>query len=160
MVDQSSEDGKEALICVKVEGIRSKRNSKKSGTEGSTNSDRVVYSAVYPVHTNDGQTCIRVCKLNGGLLEQVFGTLGLWRLFGGIPKFSTNSFIYLHAQWIFNKQDLIFRKYIDGLEPNRSVVLELFFNFKIGLSAIYLVPFRECSVKPQYGTKLLFLNRI
>ena len=46
MVAQSWEDGEEALMCVKVEGTRSKSNLKKSGTEGLTNIDRAVYSAV------------------------------------------------------------------------------------------------------------------
>ena len=39
-------DGEKAFTCVEVEGTRSRSNSKKSGTEGSTNSDRAVYSAV------------------------------------------------------------------------------------------------------------------
>ena len=46
MVAQLDEDGEKAFTCVEVEGTRSRRNSKKSGTEGSTNSDRAVYSAV------------------------------------------------------------------------------------------------------------------
>ena len=44
---------------------RYKRNSKKSGTEGSTNSDRAVYSAVWCAQSNDGQTYMGVGKLNG-----------------------------------------------------------------------------------------------
>ena len=44
---------------------RSKRNSEKSGTEGSTNSDRAVYSAVCHAQSNDGQTYVGVGKLNG-----------------------------------------------------------------------------------------------
>ena len=44
MVAQLDEDGEKAFTCVEVEGTR----SKKSGTEGSTNSDRAVYSAVCP----------------------------------------------------------------------------------------------------------------
>ena len=39
MVAQLDEDGEKAFTCVEVEGTRSRRNSKKSGTEGSTNSD-------------------------------------------------------------------------------------------------------------------------
>ena len=46
MLAQSDEDGEKAFTCVEVEGTRSRRNSKKSGTEGSTHSDRAVYSAV------------------------------------------------------------------------------------------------------------------
>ena len=65
MVAQSCEDGEEAFTCVKVEGTRSKRNMKKSGTEGSTNSDRAVYSAACHAQSNDGQTYIDVGKLNG-----------------------------------------------------------------------------------------------
>ena len=48
-----------------MEGTKSKRNSKKSGTEGSSNSDRAVYSAVCRAQSNDGQTYIGVRKLNG-----------------------------------------------------------------------------------------------
>ena len=44
-----------------MEGTRSKGNSKRSGAEGSTNSDRTVYSA----QSNDVQTYIGVGKLNG-----------------------------------------------------------------------------------------------
>ena len=65
MVAQLDEDGEKAFTCVEVEGTRSKRNSKKSGTEGSTNSDRAVYSAVCRAQSNDGQTYIGVGKLNG-----------------------------------------------------------------------------------------------
>ena len=48
-----------------MEGTRSKRNLKKGVTEGSTNSDRAVYSAVCHAQSNDGQTYIGVGKLNG-----------------------------------------------------------------------------------------------
>ena len=65
MVAQSCEDGEEAFTCVKVEGTRSKRNLKKSGTEGSTNSDRAAYSAVCRAQSNDGQIYTGVGKLNG-----------------------------------------------------------------------------------------------
>ena len=60
LVAQLDEDGDKAFTCVEVEGTRSRRNSKKSGTEGSTNSDRAVYSAVCRAQSNDG-----VGKLNG-----------------------------------------------------------------------------------------------
>ena len=63
VVAQLDEDGEKAFTCVEVEGTRSKRNLKKSGTEGSTNSDRAVYSAVCRAH--DGQTYVGVGKLNG-----------------------------------------------------------------------------------------------
>ena len=43
MVAQLDEDGEKAFKCVKVEGARSKSNLKKSGTEGSTNSDKAVH---------------------------------------------------------------------------------------------------------------------
>ena len=57
MVAQLDEDSEKACTYVEVEGTRSKRNSKKSGTEGSlTNSDRVVYSAVCRAQIKDGQT--------------------------------------------------------------------------------------------------------
>ena len=65
MVDQLDEDGEKAFTCVEVEGTRSRRNSKKSGTEGSTNSDRAVYCAVCRAQSNDGQTYVGVGKLNG-----------------------------------------------------------------------------------------------
>ena len=65
MLAQLDEDGEKAFTCVEVEGTRSRRNSKKSGTEGSTNSDRAVYSAVCHVQSNDGQTYVGVGKLNG-----------------------------------------------------------------------------------------------
>ena len=65
MVAQLDEDGKKALTCVQVEGTRSKRNSKMSGTKGSTNCDRAVYSAVCHAQSNDGQTYVGVGKLNG-----------------------------------------------------------------------------------------------
>ena len=65
MVAHSDKDGETAFTCVEVEGTRSKRNSKKSGTERSTNIDRVVYSAVCHAQSNDGQTYIGVVKLNG-----------------------------------------------------------------------------------------------
>ena len=45
-VAHSSVDGEEAFMCVKVEVTRSKGKLKKSGTDGSTSNDRVVYSAV------------------------------------------------------------------------------------------------------------------
>ena len=65
MVAQLDEDREKAYTCVEVEGTRSRRNSNKSGTEGSTNSDRVVYSAVCRAQSNDGQTCVGVGKLIG-----------------------------------------------------------------------------------------------
>ena len=65
MVTQLDEDGEKAFTCVEVEGTRSKKNSKNSGTEGSTNSDRAVYSAVCRAQSYDGQTYIGVEKLNG-----------------------------------------------------------------------------------------------
>ena len=65
MVAQLDEDGEKAFTCVEVEGTRSRSNSKKSGTEGSTNSDRAVYSAVCRAQSNDGQTYVGVGKLNG-----------------------------------------------------------------------------------------------
>ena len=69
MVAQFDEDGKKACTCVEFEGTRSKRNSKKSGTEVSTNSDRAVYSAVWRTQSNDGQTYIGAGKLNGRLVK-------------------------------------------------------------------------------------------
>ena len=65
MVAQLDEDGEKAFTCVEVEGTRSRSISKKSGTEGSTNSDRAVYSAVCHAQSNDGQTYVLVGKLNG-----------------------------------------------------------------------------------------------
>ena len=65
MVAQLDEDGEKAFTCVGVEGTRSKRNPKKSGTKGLTNSDRVVYSTVCRAQSNDGQTYVGVGKLNG-----------------------------------------------------------------------------------------------
>ena len=65
MVAQLDKDGEKAFTCVEVEGTRSRRNSKKSGTEGSTNSDRAVYSAVCRAQSNDGQTYVGVGKLIG-----------------------------------------------------------------------------------------------
>ena len=65
MVAQLDEDGEKAFTCVEVEGTRSRSNSKKSGTEGLTNSDRAVYSAVCRAQSNDGQTYVGVGKLNG-----------------------------------------------------------------------------------------------
>ena len=65
MVAQLDEDGEKAFTCLEVEGTRSRRNSKQSGTEGSTNSDRAVYSAVCRAQSNDGQTFVGVGKLNG-----------------------------------------------------------------------------------------------
>ena len=66
MVAQLDEDGEKAFTCVEVEGTRSRRNSKKSGTEGSTNSDRAVYSAVCRAQSNDGsnRVCVDFRKLN------------------------------------------------------------------------------------------------
>ena len=63
MVAQLYEDVKEALTCVKVEGIGSKRNLKKSGSKISINSEMVVYDCC--VQGNDGETYIGVEKLNG-----------------------------------------------------------------------------------------------
>ena len=65
MVAQLDKDGEKAFTCVEVEGTRSRRNSKKSGTEGWTNSDRAVYSAVCRAQSYDGQTYVGVGKLNG-----------------------------------------------------------------------------------------------
>ena len=65
IVAQLDEDGEKAFTRVEVEGTRSRRNSKKSGTEGSPNSDRAVYSAVCRAQSNDGQTYVGVGKLNG-----------------------------------------------------------------------------------------------
>ena len=65
MMAQLDKDGKKAIMCVEVEGTRSRRNSKKSGTKVSTNRDRVVYSAVCRAQSNDGQTYVSVGKLNG-----------------------------------------------------------------------------------------------
>ena len=64
MVAQLDEDGEKAFTCVEVEGTRSRSNLKKSGTEGSTHSDRAVYSAVCRAQSNDGQTYVGVGKLN------------------------------------------------------------------------------------------------
>ena len=69
MVVQLDEDGEKAFTCVEVEGTRSRSNSKKSGTEGSTHSDRAVYSAVCRAQSNDGQTYVGVGKLNGRPLK-------------------------------------------------------------------------------------------
>ena len=65
MVAQLDEDSEKAFTCVEVEGTRSKRNSKKSSTEGLTSSDRAVYSAVCRAQSNDGHTYVGVGKLNG-----------------------------------------------------------------------------------------------
>ena len=65
MVAQLDEDSEKAFTCVEVEGTRSRSISKKSGTEGLTNSDRAVYSAVCRAQSNDGQTYVGVGKLNG-----------------------------------------------------------------------------------------------
>ena len=65
MVAQLDEDGEKAFICVEMDETRSKRNLKYSGTEGSTNSDRVVYIAACRAQRNDGQTYVCVGKLNG-----------------------------------------------------------------------------------------------
>ena len=65
-VRQSSQKKTRAMVAqLEVEVTRSRRNSKKSGTEGSTNSDRAVYSAVCRAQSNDGQTYVGVGKLNG-----------------------------------------------------------------------------------------------
>ena len=69
MVAQLHEDSEKAFTCVEIEGTRSRRNSKKSGTKGSTNSDRAVYSAVCRAQRNDGQTYIGVEKLNVRLMK-------------------------------------------------------------------------------------------
>ena len=60
MVAQLDEDGEKACTCVEVKETRSKRNLKKSGTKGSTNSDRAVYSAVCRAQSNDGETYVGV----------------------------------------------------------------------------------------------------
>ena len=65
MVAQLDEDSEKTFTCVEVEGTRSRRNSKQSGTEGSTNTDNAVYSAVCRAQSNDGQTYVGVRKLNG-----------------------------------------------------------------------------------------------
>ena len=65
MLAQLDEDGEKAFTCVEVEETGSKRNLKKSGNKGSTNSDRAVYSAVCHTQSNDGQTYVGVGKLNG-----------------------------------------------------------------------------------------------
>ena len=64
MVAQSDEEGEKAFTCVEVKGTGSKRNLKKSGTEGLTNSDRVVYIAACHAQSNDGQTYIGEEKFN------------------------------------------------------------------------------------------------
>ena len=74
MVAQLDEDGEKVFTCVEVEGTRSRSNSKKSGTEGSTNSDRAVYSAVCRAQSNDGQTYVGVGKLNGRPVKVLRGT--------------------------------------------------------------------------------------
>ena len=74
MVAQLDEDGEKAFTCVEVELTRSKRNSKKSGTEGSTNSDRAVYCAVCRAQSNDVQTYVGVGKLNGRPLKVLHDT--------------------------------------------------------------------------------------
>ena len=48
-----------------MEGTRSKRNLKESCAEGSTNSNRAVYSVACHAQSNDGQTYFGVGKLNG-----------------------------------------------------------------------------------------------
>ena len=65
IVAQLDEDGEKAFACVQVEGTRSKRNSKMSGSKGSTNCDRAVYIAVCHAQSNYGQTYLGVGKLNG-----------------------------------------------------------------------------------------------
>ena len=67
MVAKLDKDSEKAFTCVKVEGTRSKRNSKKSGTEGSTNSDRAVYSAVCHAQSNDGQIMMVIPGSSGSL---------------------------------------------------------------------------------------------
>ena len=53
-----------------------------------------------------------------------------------LPKFLNSEIlpesihIYSHAQWIYNKQDLIVRKYIDGLEPKSPVNFITIFKFQ------------------------------
>ena len=69
MVAQLHEDGEKACTCVEVEETRSKRNLKKRGTEGSTISDRAVYSAVCRPQSDDGQTYVGVGNLNGGTVK-------------------------------------------------------------------------------------------
>ena len=80
MVAQLDEDGKKAFTCVDDEGTGSKRNLKKSGTEGSTNSDRAVYSAVCRAQSNDGQTYVGVGKLNGRLVKVLQDTGCTWMI--------------------------------------------------------------------------------
>ena len=80
MVAQLDEDGEKAFTCVEVEGTRSRRNSKKSGTEGSTNSDRTVYSAVCRAQSNDGQTYVGVGKLNGRPVKVVQARCRWWTI--------------------------------------------------------------------------------
>ena len=64
MVAQLCEDGEDALMCVKLEGTRSKEKLKK------TSSDRAVYStALCCAQSNDGQTYIGVGRLNGRLVK-------------------------------------------------------------------------------------------
>ena len=65
MEAQSDDDGEKDSTYVEMEGTRSKRNSKKSGTKESTNSDRAVYSAGCHAQRIDGQTYIGVRMLNG-----------------------------------------------------------------------------------------------
>ena len=77
MVAQLDEGNEKAFTCVEVEGTRSRRNSKKSGTEGSTNSDRAVYSAVCRAQSNDGQTYV---KLNGRVPVKVLHHTGCTRM--------------------------------------------------------------------------------
>ena len=76
MVVQLDEDGEKAFTCVEVEGTRSRSNSKKSGTEGSTHSDRAVYSAVCRAQSNDDQTYVGVGKLNGRPVKEVLRDTG------------------------------------------------------------------------------------
>ena len=88
MVAQSCKDGEEAFTCVKVEGTRSKRNLKKSGTEGSISSDRVVCSAVCRTQSNDGQTYISVGKLNRWLVKVLRDTAvtGWYAVLFAVPR--------------------------------------------------------------------------
>ena len=64
MVAQSCENDEEALMCFKR--TSSKRKLKKSGTDGSTNSDKAVYNAVCHAQSNDGQTNNRQVKWTAG----------------------------------------------------------------------------------------------
>ena len=54
---------------MKLEGTKSKRSLKKSGTEESTNRERAVCSAVYHAQSNDDQTYTGEGKLDGRLVK-------------------------------------------------------------------------------------------